>query len=118
MKGYELYSWEAGGEWYFALLAGTNRLKTRGEVRSPKNRLRGVAALGRELSRLAEGEEVFWAAGRVPGTALPPGEVIEEVKKICARRKVVLGVEPAKSKRRASQRHLRDSLRIARLSSL
>src|SRR5919206_1911803 len=63
MKGYELYSWRARGEWYFALLIGTNRLKTRREVRAPGARLRGVEALKRRLDLLGEGEEVSWAAG-------------------------------------------------------
>ena len=32
MKGYELYTWQEGGQWYFALLEGTNRLKTDEEI--------------------------------------------------------------------------------------
>nr|MDQ3817143.1 hypothetical protein [Acidobacteriota bacterium] len=68
-------SWEARGGWYFALLTGTNRLKTRREVAAPKTRLRGVEALKRKLGLLAEGEEVSWATGLVAGTAFPPGEL-------------------------------------------
>lgn len=92
MKGYELYSWAARGEWHFALLRGTNRIKTRAEVRAPGSRLRGVEALKRKLDMLAEGEEVFWTTGFVQGTALPPEKVIEEVRSHCERRGIVLRV--------------------------
>jgi len=57
MKGYELYSWRVRGVWNFALLVGTNRLKSRQEVRASKACVRGVEALKRKLDLLAEGEE-------------------------------------------------------------
>ena len=92
MKGYELYSWRARGGWYFALLTGTNRLKTGREVRAPGGRMKGVEALKRKLNLLAEGEEVSWATGLVPGTALPPDGVVQEVKEHCDRRGIILRV--------------------------
>jgi hypothetical protein len=92
MKGYELYSWEARGEWYFALLIGTNRLKTRHEVSAPQARVRGVEALKRKLDLLAEGEEVLWRTGLVPRTALPPEKIVKEVKTHCDRRGIILRV--------------------------
>jgi hypothetical protein len=92
MKGYELYSWEARGGWYFALLIGTNRLKTRHEVGAPKARMRGVEALKRKLDLLAEGEEVLWTTGLVPRTALPPEKIMKEVKSYCDRRGIILRV--------------------------
>jgi hypothetical protein len=41
MKGYELYSWreKSSGDWYFALLPGTNRLKTYDEITAPQTQL-------------------------------------------------------------------------------
>ncbi len=92
MKGYELYSWRARGGWYFALLTGTNRLKTRREVRAPGAQVKGLDALKKRLDTLAEGEEVSWAAGLVPGTALPPDRIVREVKEHCERRGIVLRV--------------------------
>jgi hypothetical protein len=92
MKGYELYSWEARREWYFALLIGTNRLKTRHEVSTPQARVRGVEALKRKLDLLAEGEDVLWTTGLVPRTALPPEKIVEEVKSYCDRRGIILRV--------------------------
>ncbi len=92
MKGYELYSWKTRGGWHFALLVGTNRLKTRGEVTSPRVRVKGVEALKRKLGGVAEGEEVTWVAGRVAGTALPPGPIVDEVKNYCARHGIRLAV--------------------------
>jgi len=61
MKGVELYSWKPEGkDWHFSLLRGTNRLKTTEEITHPDNAIVGVAALKKRLTRLAEGESVFW----------------------------------------------------------
>ena len=62
MKGYELYSWEARGEWYFALLVGTNRTKTIDEVTGPEVRVQGLDALMNALDHLSKGQQVFWSA--------------------------------------------------------
>jgi hypothetical protein len=100
MKGYELYSWKIRGDWYFGLLVGTNRLKTRREVSSPKARVRGVEALKRKLDRLAEGEEVIWAGSLAPWAVLPPEKIVEEVKNYCGRRGIILRVSWRGAKRR------------------
>jgi hypothetical protein len=92
MKGYELYSWKIRGDWYFSLLVGTNRLKTRNEITSPKVRLQGVEALRRKLKQLAKGEEVSWSAGLVPRTVLPPKRIIDEVKSYCEERGIIVRV--------------------------
>ena len=92
MKGYELYSWKSRGEWYFSLLIGTNRLKTFGEVSSPKTRVRGVKALKARLNQLAANEELTWSAGLVSRTVLPPEQIVDEVKRYCERRGIVLRV--------------------------
>lgn len=92
MKGYELYSWKISGEWYFALLVGTNRIKTRREVSSPRVRIRGVDALKRKLDRLAEGEEVTWAGRLRPWAVLPPEKIVKDVKNYCDGRRLKLRV--------------------------
>jgi hypothetical protein len=92
MKGYELYSWTIRGEWYFALLVGTNRLKTRREVSSPKARLRGIEALKNRLGRLPEGEDVTWAGRSAPWTVLPPEKIVDEIKNYCDQRSLTLRV--------------------------
>ena len=97
MKGFELYSWQAGeaaceGGWCFALVAGTNRIKTYEEITSSEVRVGGLDALKRELGQLASGEQVFWLEGRVPNTALPPDDVIEEVRGYCEQRGIRLHV--------------------------
>ena len=92
MKGYELYSWKSRGEWYFSLLIGTNRLKTFSEVSSPKIRVRGVRALKARLNQLAASEELTWSAGLVSRTVLPPEQIVDEVKRYCERRGIVLRV--------------------------
>jgi len=69
-KGYELYSWEEEGQWHFTLITGTNRIKTIEEITSKgdfisetgwvKIQVVGADAIKDVLSRLPEGESVFW----------------------------------------------------------
>jgi hypothetical protein len=93
MKGYELYSWQVQDVWYFALVVGTNRLKTYEEVSSSETRVKGLEALKRELDRLPDGERVFWSDQRVPNTTLPPDEMIDEIRAYCEQRGTQLDVE-------------------------
>jgi hypothetical protein len=70
MKGYELYSWLEEGQWHFTLITGTNRIKTIEEITSKgdfisetgwvKIQVVGADAIKDVLSRLPEGESVFW----------------------------------------------------------
>lgn len=93
MKGYELYSWQAQDEWYFALVVGTNRIKTYDEVSSPETRVQGLEALKSELDKLSSGEQVFWSTQRVPNTTLPPDGIIDEIRAYCGQCGIRLEVE-------------------------
>jgi hypothetical protein len=86
MKGYELYSWQVEGEWHFALVVGTNRIKTYDEVSVPGVPVRGLDAIRAELDLLPAGEQVLWTAGRVPDTVPPPDELITEIERYCTQR--------------------------------
>ena len=92
MKGYELYSWKFRGEWYFSLLVGTNRLKSRKEVTSLKVRVKGVEALKLRLNRLSRGEEVSWSEGLIPRMVLPSDNIIKEVETYCNQHGLILRV--------------------------
>ncbi len=83
LKGYELYSWQIEGDWYFTLVVGTNRLKTCDEVTSPEVRVQGIEALKRELNLVPSGEQVFWSTRHVPKMTLPPVEIIDEIGAYC-----------------------------------
>jgi hypothetical protein len=101
-KGYELYSWEEEGQWHFTLITGTNRIKTIGEITSKgdfisetgwvKIQVVGADAIKDVLSRLPEGELVFWCDELHIGQStetdlqLPPEQIadaIEEYAKQC-----------------------------------
>lgn len=81
MKGYELYSWQDGNQWYFSVLVGTNREKTLDEIRSANTALRGVEALTTALEQIPAGQYITWSA---KGTlSFPPNEIIEQVEQVC-----------------------------------
>jgi hypothetical protein len=82
-KGYELYSWPGQEDWHFALLVGTNRLKTYDEVISSDAVVQGVEALKNELAGLPQGEIVFWTAWHVSGMAIPPDQIVDLVRAYC-----------------------------------
>lgn len=64
-KGYELYSWRTDqGEWRYALVAGTNRLKAWSELEAEAG---SEAELRRRLTELASGESVSWCNRAVSG---------------------------------------------------
>jgi hypothetical protein len=80
-KGVELYSWkDKRGDWIFALLGGTNRLKTEDEVKAAGNQIKGVAELKKRLARLAVGEQVLWTHP-IEGFAFPPEAIRNEIEK-------------------------------------
>ncbi|MFC2042409.1 hypothetical protein ACFLTV_02825 [Chloroflexota bacterium] len=69
-KGYELYSWEEDSQWHFTLITRTNRTKTMEEITSKEDFISeigwvkihvvGADAIKDVLSRLPEGESIFW----------------------------------------------------------
>jgi len=96
-KGVELYSWkDAKGAWVFALLSGTNRLKTEKEVKDVRNQIAGIEALKKALGHLAAGENVSWTH-RIEGFRYPPAETVKEIKEYATKVDVQLRTpEPMK----------------------
>jgi hypothetical protein len=81
MKGYELYSWQDGDQWYFSVLVGTNRNKTLDEIRSPGSAFKGAEALEAALKTIPAGQWVTWFSGNT--LAFPPDEVVAQVQQVC-----------------------------------
>jgi hypothetical protein len=97
MKGYELYSWQMQGKWFFALVTGTNRIKTFDEIASSGARISGVDALKSALDQLANGESVYWLTRRVPHVTLPTTDLADEIRTYCSQRGIKLVVETGDS---------------------
>jgi len=104
MKGYELYSWQAGDEWFFTLITGTNRNKTVEEIKASEN-IEGadgwvkITVIGTDdlkalLARLLEGENVFWVDGLIAPEEFnkPPAETIDDIQTYCQQLGVTLYV--------------------------
>jgi len=85
MKGYELYSWQSDEDWFFALLPGTNRLKTQEEITQKEGRLAGIEDLETALKRLPKGEQVFWVTREIPGISSPVESMVEEISDYCSK---------------------------------
>lgn len=98
LKGWEIYSWPACNDWCYAVLAGTNSLKTYEEVTGQSASPRFlIKVLGKEklkavLNKMATGESVFWAGeGWLQKTwtvnygnlQLPPTAIINDIKQYC-----------------------------------
>ena len=85
MKGVELYSWQEEGEKRYAVLPGTNRIKSEGEIRAA-----ALASLGDvegELAKYGEGTEVFTVGdARVGGLAFAASaDDLRELGECCRR---------------------------------
>ena len=90
MKGFELYSWQVGDQWVFALLVGTNREKTLAEIQATDVRLDGLDELQAVLTSIPAGEYVTWLSR--DSLAFPPEEIIQQVQEICAKQGLELGI--------------------------
>jgi len=85
MKGYELYSWQEGGQWRFTLITGTNRNKNLVEIISGEEKtgadgwlnihVTGVEAVKAALNRIPAGEFVSWLGGQGVITPLPSADI-------------------------------------------
>jgi hypothetical protein len=107
-KGMELYSWQdANGAWVFALLAGTNRLKLEDEIKAEETQIAGLETLEKHLSRLAEGEDVYWSHHYWPlskqtGFAFPDRNTIKRIAAAAREARVTLHL-PSKNGEDASE---------------
>jgi hypothetical protein len=90
MKGYELYSWQEGGQWYFSVLIGTNREKTLEEIQAPGAKLKGIEELQPLLESIPAGEYVTWWSRE--SLAFPPEEMFKQVQEICKRQGLELEI--------------------------
>ena len=88
MKGYELYSWQDGNQWNFALLVGTNREKTLDEIKATKTVLRGVDALTAALEQMPAGQYITWSSRE--SLSFPPDDIIKQIEQVCTDRGLIL----------------------------
>ncbi len=107
VKGWEVYSWPAGSDWKYSLMAGTNRTKTYEEVTSVKSSdihlitITGIDALKLELARFPENEfitmigqgwlQASWG-GNYGNLRLPPQGAIDDIKQFCRAGKLNLSI--------------------------
>lgn len=110
VKGYELYSSQANGKWYFTLVTGTNRLKDYEEITAGENIVTedgwvrmtavGVDGIKAVLDRLPPGASVLWSGperqelvgGPVENLQLPPQPIIAEIQSHCQKLGIQLDV--------------------------
>jgi hypothetical protein len=89
MKGFELYSWQINGQWYFSILIGTNREKTMEEIQASASRLRGIEGLQPVLESNPPDQFITWVSRKA--LPLPPQEILKHVQAICEKQGLNLG---------------------------
>ena len=90
MKGYELYSWQDGGQWKFSLMIGTNRMKTLEEIKSADVLLTGVDELTSILKNIPSGQYITWSSRET--LAFPPEEIRNQVETTCQEAGLILNI--------------------------
>jgi hypothetical protein len=90
MKGYELYSWQEGGQWKFSILVGTNREKSIEEIKSAEVVLSGVDALQSKLEEIPAGQYITWTSKET--LSLPPEDIIKQVEQTCKDEGLILSI--------------------------
>ena len=90
MKGYELYSWQDGGQWKFSLLVGTNREKTLEEIKSADVALSGVDELTSTLEKVPEGQYITWSSRET--LSFPPDDIRGQVEQVCKDKGLILNI--------------------------
>ena len=90
MKGFELYSWEKDGGWYFSILIGTNREKTLEEIQSPDAVLKGMEELTALLKSIPTGQYITWSA--FDPLTFPPEDLIRQVAEFCTEQGLELSI--------------------------
>lgn len=81
MKGYDLVSWnDASQGWFYVLVPGTNRLKSRLEILSSPDKTLSLDVVKFRLASLAAGQTVIWQS--LPGEASfqPSPEAVREIR--------------------------------------
>ena len=101
MKGWELYSWSNGSEWYYSILVGTNRMKTCDEVMTSEITATGIDSLKTVLAKFPDGEYITWSGtGWLEdcwdygwgNLSFPAQGIVDEIKQYCAEHGLTLNV--------------------------
>ena len=58
-NGYEMYSWQENGEWYFALIEASPERETLEEVKASEWVVKGLEAFKASLEYMPPGESLF-----------------------------------------------------------
>ncbi len=98
LKGFELYSWETNSIWQFALLTGTNRLRSKQEIIDPElnsNIYQSKEIINR-IDQLPANSEIFWlfrtAEQNDQFFTLPDEKIYGEIKELCDQKGINLHV--------------------------
>ena len=90
VKMFELYSWQSGGDWSYALIDAGKPLKTFAQITRRRNNAKTSAELLFQLSALAAGEEVYWNLRLIKGFSYPPEDEIQKITAYCKSRSIRL----------------------------
>jgi hypothetical protein len=81
--GYEMYSWQEGGEWYFALVEHNFEKRTIDEIKNSEWVVKGLEKFKESLQYMHKGEWIFWTEYVIEGTVLPERSVLYDIVEYC-----------------------------------
>jgi hypothetical protein len=80
---WSLYSWQEDGEWMFSIVDRYGGYETFEEISADEFKLPNLDYLLEALVHLPENSEVLWTEYIIPGTELPPQELVLQILDYC-----------------------------------
>lgn len=97
MKGAEIYTWKSHGTFLYALVPGTNSLKTKEVIQDSQWRVNSIAELEKRLDDIPPDTGVSWNTGAVDpidvaAFTLPNKKIVRKIILYCKKRNLNIRV--------------------------
>lgn len=80
---WNIYSWQEDGDWVYSIVDRNAGYTTFEEISMDEWKLPGLDYLVEALDHLPDNSELFWSEYIIPGTELPPEELLYEILNYC-----------------------------------
>jgi hypothetical protein len=80
---WSIFSWQEDGEWVFSIVERYGGYETFEEISADEVKLPGVETLFEALLQLPENTQLVWTEHVIPGTELPPTDLLYQILDYC-----------------------------------